>query len=422
MRGRVAILAGLTLIVAVGAVVGGVSLATRPTPGDGAPSNHPQVPRRPVIPAPERWAEVHWTRLEEPLFDLQGAWFRGVATDGSRIVVWGEKAAVDGVGQEGRRAISIVWTSHDGLTWRRHEAKLPGGEPFRLASVTVAPSGYVALGSSGGPIDIATSGFGDEWAVLGRWPVLQNGGPIFVTADGFVTAGLLAGTPVVLGSADGSAWRPIPGPAQPGRYIIGEVSRTADGLVIAGGFGDEGNWDGLLWRWTVNGGLVDVLGRQPAFVGPDRSVVIHQAVPHAGGVYVLGAVDQPAPAQCGMRGGRMAAIGPIVADVCGRTELAWASSDWFRWQEVEGLPNPAGPDSLTAGLDGLVALVDEALPGQALGNQDALWTSRDGIEWRRLGFGVPSAHSLVALPGRVIAFGERPRDMGIAVWVGTPDS
>lgn len=116
----------------------------------------------------------------------------------------------------------------------------------------------------------------------------------------------------------------------------------------------------------------------------------------------------------------MAAIGPIVADVCGRTELAWASSDWFRWQEVEGPPNPAGRDSLTAGLDGLVALVDEG-HGEGLGDQDGLWTSRDGIEWRRLGFGVPSAHGLVALPGRVITFGERPRDMGIAVWIGTPD-
>jgi hypothetical protein len=239
-------------------------------------------------------------------------------------------------------------------------------------------------------------------------------------ANGSVTAGLLAGRPVVLVSPDGVDWRPIHGPGQPGQYRISDVVRTADGLLIAGAVGAVGNWDGLLWRWTVDGGLVDVLGRQKAFVGPDRSVSIYEAVLHANGVYLLGATEEPAPAQCGLREGQLAAVGPPVADVCGRTELAWASSDLVRWQEIEGPPSHAGPDTLAAGIDGVVSIVEEGPAGQAPGDNEGLWTSPDGIEWRRLGDGISLPTGLVVLPGRLVAFNQGQLHMGIGVWIGTP--
>jgi hypothetical protein len=413
VRGRVAILAGVILLAAGAAFVGGLSPAPRPAPAVREPTNAPPAsPASPVpaTPAAEQWSTVRWTRLEEPLFDVQDFNLR-VATDGSRIAVLGETAIGGEAGEAGRPTVSVLWTSNDALTWRRHEVQGPPGEVFRLASVTVVPSGYMGIASSATSLDVATSPDGERWMVLGRWPE-EAWGPIIPSAEGFVTAGLRDGKPVVFVSADGAAWRPIPGPAEAGKYAISRVRPTSDGLVIAGAFGDVGNWDGLIWRWTVGGGLVDVVGRQPAFVGPDRSVRIHQAVPHAGGVYVQGSVEQPAPAQCGMGGSRMAAVGPIVADVCGRTDLAWASSDWVRWQEVER-PPPADPDVIAAGGAGLVALVDEGPV------ETGLWTSRDGMQWRRLGDGIADPRYLIVLPGRLVAIQGVGHEMGVAVWVGT---
>jgi hypothetical protein len=222
-------------------------------------------------------------------------------------------------------------------------------------------------------------------------------------------------------SRDGSDWHAIHGPAHPGRYSIDDIARTADGLVIAGSFGARGNSDGLLWRWSMSGGLVDVGGSVPAFVGPERSVTLHRAVPHAGGVYVQGSVDVPVPGECAGLDGRVAALGPPIADVCGRTDLVWTSSDWIRWQEREDTLPLMSPDTLVAGVDGLVAMLDSAPGGANRGDDPSIWTSRNGIEWRRLGDGINGATALVALPDRLIAFAPDPGvETGFAVWVGLP--
>jgi hypothetical protein len=356
--------------------------------------------------------------------DDRGIRFPRVASDGSRVVAWGEKDAEDGVGPPANRAISIVWTSDDGLTWRRHEARLPGGEALRLAIVTVSPVGFAALGTSGGPMQMATSVDGGEWRLFPA-PV-QPPGPVYASVDGLVTVGLGPAAPVVFVSGDGSDWRAIHGPAQPGQYRMSDIARTADGLVIAGSFGAQGNWDGLLWRWSMSGGLVDVGRLEPAFVGPARSVTLHRAVPHAGGVYVWGSVDIPVPGECAARDGLVAALGPPIADVCGRTDLVWASSDWVRWQELEDTLPLMSPETLVAGVDGLVALLHGAPGAENFGDDPSVWTSADGIEWRRLGDAMPDATALVALPDRLIAFApklaapEQEVDTGFTVWVGTP--
>jgi len=353
--------------------------------------------------------------------DDRGVRFGGVRTDGSRIVAWGEKDAEDGVGPPGSRAISIVWTSADGRAWRRQEARLPGGEPFRLGYVNVSPAGFAALGGSGGPTQMATSVDGGEWRVFSA-PV-EPPGPVFPSAGGLVTVGFGPGAPVVYVSRDGSEWRAIHGPAQPGRYSISDVARTADGLVIAGSFGAQGNWDGLLWRWSASGGLVDVGSLAPAFVGPARSVSLYHAVPHAGGMYLQGSVDVAVPGECAALDGPVAALGPPIADVCGRTDLVWTSSDWIRWQEREDTLPLMSPDTLVAGVDGLVAMLDSAPGGENRGDDPSVWTSRDGIEWRRLADGITAGHglALVALPDRLIAFAPDPGvETGFVVWVGTP--
>ena len=79
--------------------------------------------------------------------------------------------------------------------------------------------------------------------------------------------------------------------------------------------------------------------------------------------------------------------------------------------------------AITAGAAGVVAVVDET----PLGVQQSflgLWTSRDGIEWARVGNGMPMgpwglSGAIVGLPGRLIVFGYT--GSGIAAWMGTPD-
>jgi hypothetical protein len=139
-------------------------------------------------------------------------------------------------------------------------------------------------------------------------------------------------------------------------------------------------------------------------------------------LYVQGSVDVPVRGECAALDGPVAALGPPIADVCGRTDLVWTSPDWVEWQEREDtLPLMGGTDTLAAGVDGLVAMLDSAPGGENRGDDPSVWTSRDGIEWRRLGDGIASATALVALPDMLIAFAPDPGlETGFDVWIGTP--
>lgn len=133
--------------------------------------------------------------------------------------------------------------------------------------------------------------------------------------------------------------------------------------------------------------------------------------------------------QCALMGGLIASLGPVTADTCpGPPGMAWGSPDGHRWQEVAWPRQPGQPDgmpaihAITAGAAGVVALVEEAPPG-AEKSVVGLWTSGDGVEWRRIGNGVPVENggltgAMVAMPGRLIVFAWT--GTGNAVWVGTP--
>jgi hypothetical protein len=430
VRGRISALAGIALVAGGVAAACGVTPVS-PTPSAGEPTAPPSRAAPPIQPAPERWATVHWTPVEEPLFEVRGTTLLGVDTDGSRIVVWGKTTVPDAAAPGGSRTIFALWTSSDdGFAWLRHEVKRPTGEPFRVAYAAIAPAGYLVAGSSVGvpSLDVMTSVDADRWTVVGAYPDGAQG-RIRPTGDSFVTGGLRNRLPVVFVSSDGSAWEAIPVVSQPGRYSLNDVVHTAGGgLLLAGTVRGEPNSDGFLLGWNPDGSVVDLLRRNPMFVGPDRAVSFHRAVVHAGGIYVMGSVGEPDSNPCAGQKGRIAANGPIVADVCGVTEVAWASSDGVTWREVTG-PRPADgtPDGaatifdIRAGAAGLVALVQEAPPGRSVGA--GVWTSPDGVDWWRLGDGhFPSHHgtggNLVALPGRLVTFQERPD--GITVWIGTP--
>jgi len=431
VRGRISALAGIALVAGGVAAACGVTPVS-PTPSAGEPTAPPSRAAPPIQPAPERWATVHWTPVEEPLFEVRGTTLLGVDTDGSRIVVWGETTVPDAAAPGGSRTVFALWTSSDdGFAWLRHEVKRPTGEPFRVAYAAIAPSGYLVAGSSVGvpSLDVMTSVDADRWTVVGAYPDGAQG-RIRPTGDSFVTGGLRNRLPVVLVSSDGSAWKAIPVVSQPGRYSLGDVVHTAGGgLLLAGTVQGEPNSDGFLLGWNPDGSVVDLLGRNPMFVGPDRAVSFHKAVVHAGGLYVIGSVGEPDPGPCAGLKGRIAANGPIVADVCGVTEVAWASSDGVRWREVTGPRPPTDTDLpaevyfIYAGAAGIVALVSEARAPGAPNPAYGLWTSPDGLDWWRLGDGYFPDHSLpggnlVALPGRVVTFQERPD--GFSVWIGTP--
>jgi hypothetical protein len=423
MRGRLALAAAVALVAVALAVVGSRPDPTRPVPTQAARETAGPTPPSPNAP-PERWAGVTWTRLHGAPFDDPDVRFGGASTDGSRVVAWGEKDSEDGIGPPGRRVIAIVWTWDARLGWRQHEPRLPGGEPFYVGHVNVSPAGLAALGGTGGETRIATSVDGGQWRVVSSPGDLP--GPVFPSAGGLVTVGFGPGPPVVYVSRDGTDWQTIQGPAQPGQYDIYGMARTADGLAIVGAHGDRGNLDGVLWRWTPGGGLVDVGGLVAAFVGPDRSVSLYRPVAHAGGVYIQGSVDVPVPGECAGLDSPVAAVGPLIADVCGRTDLVWTSPDWVQWQEREDTLPLGSRDTLVAGVDGLVALLHGAPGAENFGDDPSVWTSPDGVEWRRLGDAIPETTALVALPDRLIAFVPRLAgpdeevDKGLDVWVGTP--
>lgn len=402
------------------AVVGGVILSIvipGPEP-DAAPAAVA------LFPAPEQWAGVRWARIEQADLNERGASVHGVSSYGSWIAAWGESPLANAA--EGLRA--VVWTSTGGLAWQQHELRLVTGQRIWPQNLVVGPAGYLvyALRSPEDNIGlVAVSKDAEHWVEVGR-PPIDTGGPLAATATGFVTVGVKAGEPLVLATLDGAAWEKVTVPARAGAYVLSDVRRTADGFVVAGRVERAGDWDGVLWRSTA-GGLLEDLGANPTFSDPDRGADVWRTIPFAGGIVVTGSAGEIA--ECALMGGLVASLGPVTADTCpGPPAAAWGSPDGHRWQPVVWPQQAGRPDSMpaiqaiTAGAAGVWGLVEEAPPG-ADKNVVGLWTSSDGIEWRRIGNGMPLevggfTGPTVGLPGRLVVFAWT--GTGNAVWVGTP--
>lgn len=380
-----------------------------------------------LFPAPEQWPGVRWTRVEQADLNELGGSIFGVSSHGSWIAALGESPLPDPAEGGDVSSAAVVWTSRGGLAWDRHELRLVTGQRVWPQNLVVGPAGYLvyALRNPEDPIGlVAVSKDGEHWVEAGR-PPIDQGGPLAATATGFVTIGVQAGEPVVLTTSDGAAWEKVTVPLQAGDYMLSDVRRTADGFVVVGRVQRARDWDGVVWRSAAGGGLDD-LGANPTFIGLDRGVSVDRTVPFAGGIFATGSAGNVA--ECALMGGLVASLGPVTADTCpGPPGLAWSSPDGQPWQEVTW-PRLAGrPDQMplihavTAGAAGLVALVEEAPPnGQSV---VGLWTSRDGIEWRRIGNGMPLKNggltgAMVGLPGRLIVFAWT--GTGNAVWVGSP--
>lgn len=410
------------LVVAVVALVlaGGVVLYTviQEPPADSPPEAVQ------LFPAPQQWAGVRWTRIDQPDLNAPGVGIFGAASYGPWIAAWGESPLADAA--EGMKP--ALWTSNGGLAWQRHEVRLVTGQQIWPQKLAIGPAGYL-LFALRDPEDnvglVAASKDADRWVEVGR-PPIEPRGPLAATATGFVTVGVNAGGPLVLTTSDGAAWEKVVVPTQAGEYLLADVRQTADGFVVSGRVERDGDWDAVLWRIGA-GGVVEDLGSNPAFTSRDRSVGLYRTVPFGGGIFATGSAGNIA--ECALNGGLVASLGPIIADTCpGPPPMAWGSPDGHRWQEV-AWPRRAGqPDQMptmhvmTAGAAGVVALVDERPPGA---EKDAvgLWTSVDGVDWSRIGNGMPLGagvlnEALVGLPGRLIVFAWT--GTGTAAWVGSP--
>lgn len=388
------------------------------------PAPEPSPAAVALFPAPEQWAGVRWSRIEQADLNERGASIHGVSSYGPGIAAWGESPLPNVA--EGVRP--VVWTSAGGLAWQRHELRLVTGQRIWPQNLVVGLAGYLVYALRG-PEDnvglVAVSKDAEHWVEVGR-PPIDLGGPLAATATGFVTVGVKAGEPLVLTTSDGAAWEKVTVPAQAGAYVLSDVRGTADGFVVSGRIERAGGWDGVLWRSTADGTMED-LGADPAFSSPDQGVDIWRAVPFAGGIVAMGSAGNVA--ECALLGGLVASLGPVTADTCpGPPAAAWGSPDGHRWQPVVWPPQAGRPNSMpaiqviTAGAAGVWGLVEEAPPG-AEKNVVGLWTSSDGIEWRRIGNGMPLevggyTGPLVGLPGRLVVFAWTAT--GNAVWVGTP--
>lgn len=410
------------LVVAVVALVvaGGVVLYTviQEPPADSPPEAVQ------LFPAPQQWPGVLWTRIDQSDLNEPGVGIFGAASYGSWIAAWGESPLADAA--EGMKP--VLWTSNGGLAWERHELRLVTGQRIWPQKLAVGPAGYL-LFALRDPEDnvglVAVSKDAEQWVEVGR-PPIDSRDPLAATATGFVTAGVNAGGPLVLTTSDGATWEKIAVPTQAGEYLLADVRQTTDGFLVSGRIERADDWDAVLWR-SAAGGVIEDLGSNPAFTSPDRNVGLSQTVPFAGGIFATGSAGNVA--ECALMGGLVASLAPIIADTCpGPPPMGWGSADGDRWQEV-AWPRRAGqPDQMptmhvvTAGAAGVVALVDERPPG-ADKDVVGLWTSADGVEWSRIGNGMPLGAgglngAMIGLPGRLIVFAWT--GTGTAAWVGTP--
>ena len=126
-----------------------------------------------------------------------------VATDGARLVVTGMVFDLPiALGQNGYRAL---WTSDDGVTWMRVDARAGELLPDVIASTS---TGWVGARS---------------------------------TSDG----------PQFLVSQDGMAWDATTAPGEMGAGIVTDLAASTDGMVVAIGDDTAANTDGTLSRAAV---------------------------------------------------------------------------------------------------------------------------------------------------------------------------
>jgi hypothetical protein len=311
-----------------------------------------------------------------------------------------------------------VWTSHDGLTWTR----APDDETFgpalnegtvgmatEMADVVFDGSRLIAVGGhpSMGPA-AWTSANGLNWepaSVSGgadhSLEAVTPGGPGFVAVGGWQ----------VLASVDGRTWTAAACPECPGSDAFGGwqkdvVARGSDLVMVGFATSTE---DGGAAAWTSTDGLAWSRVPHDATVFGGPWVNMHAVIAGGPGFVAVGS-------------------GPVTPSELDGEEppwvaWVWTSTDGTTWQRVPHddqvfSENTSMNDVASIG-NALVA-VGGAHDGGFDDEHAAVWTSNDGIEWRRIPhddevFGYNAMNGVAAFGDGLIAVGNG------SAWIATPE-
>jgi hypothetical protein len=238
-----------------------------------------------------------WVREPDVTGVFADATVDGMAVNGSSVIVWGARgSSATSLGQpimwrsaNGRvwqattppsdaelvggvvpgpggflawmSALSTVWASSDGSTWRAVANIGRPGEQIRLLDTT--GNGYLAVVSSGKPSTSPTSAYGlwspdgESWGAA-RIPKATGIGPVFVGRDGMLLSGSTSSCtgcvapPDTWHSTDGRTWTPLSTGTVGSRYgdqlfdVDGRIFDVTD-LVGQPAEGVATSTDGLAW-------------------------------------------------------------------------------------------------------------------------------------------------------------------------------
>lgn len=312
-------------------------------------------------PAAAVWTSengLSWKRAAKGAPALAGrgiAGMSGVAAAGPGFVAVGG----DELGGDWDAA---VWVSKSGLSWRRvgaGSAALEGNGSQLMRGVVAAGPRLVAVGFDAGDAAVWVSRRGASWARA------QAGDPVFggegkqemnaVTAGGpgLVAVGSSNGDAAAWTSLDGLSWRRAPD----GQTSLGGTGEQKMFAVVAGGPGlvAVGYDDGVATAWVSRNGLT--WRRASIGESESRRVAVWSEM--------LGVTTG---------GPGLVAVGVVGTGSGGSDAAVWTSRDGLVWKSVSdssgvfGLGGNQAMASVTAGGPGLVAVGDDS-------NRAAVWTS-----------------------------------------------
>ena len=303
----------------------------------------------------------------------------------------------------------MIWSSPDGVSWTRapesHFVR-PGNQG--ATAVAAGPEGFVAVGADftpgAGEVLAWRSPDGASWE-----PVpIQGGGPprsVSVGGPGFVAVGWLGS---VWTSPDGAGWTEIEyDPQAFGSILAGFGAVVLEGVAVApGGWLSAVGWDaldpggidpaaggervGAAWH-SADGLNWTRVAHDPAVFGEESGYVqINGVTPGGPGLVAVGAEADFAPHGFLFNNTAFWEPSTLEAEELlaeeGLRGAVWTSADGLAWRRVPSGQLPAQGEgntqllSVAVGGPGLVA-VGFTKTGAAL--EPVVWTSEDGETWSR---------------------------------------
>ncbi|MFC9972360.1 hypothetical protein ACFVH6_15890 [Spirillospora sp. NPDC127200] len=309
---------------------------------------------------------------------------RGVSAMDARA---GRLVAVGGTNGD-----AAVWTSPGGDSWARAQtpdfgggkAGGPGQSRRHLTGVAAGPSNWLAVGRTETPKGVATplmasSADGATWRTTPAPRGMQTAAGVAHGPAGHIVVGMAGGRAATWRSADLRTWTPGVGAvkgALDGPGWMSGVTATSQGYAAVGGRRVQGKARPALW--TSPDGVKWTAAPAPALPPGVVAGGYFQVVANGGTVVALGwgeTAQGPAP-----------------------TAFYGVSTDAGRTWQSRVLDGAAALSTASASPKGLV------LAGTTPGRDAALWTSPDGLNWRRLpavpGLEGPGDQRVTALTAR----------------------